>query len=389
MKKKIIILGSTGSVGKKTIKILRRDKEKFKIKLLSTNTNILTVIKQAKEFKVKNIIINDYNKFIEAKKKFKSLNINFYNSFFDFKKILKNEIIYYTMVSIVGLNGLHPTLELIKYSKNIAIVNKESLICAWSLINRQLKRYKTNFIPIDSEHFSILELIKNEKLNNIEKVFITASGGPFLNYSKKELSKVSVKQTLNHPTWKMGKKISIDSATMMNKVFEVIEAKNIFNINYKKISILIHPKSYIHSIIKFYNGQIKLLAHEADMKIPIHNSLYPSNVLKKIRTKKINLNLLNNLNLIFVSKKKFQVTKILDHMPKKNSLFETALVTINDYYVEKFLNKKINFSLLTKLIYKSSFDKDFTKYKSLYPKNIKIINNTIKDVRLKLELKGI
>jgi 1-deoxy-D-xylulose-5-phosphate reductoisomerase len=387
-KKKIIILGSTGSIGKKTINILKQNKKEFNIELLSTNKNISEVIKQAKIFNVKNIIINDYHKFKEAKNKFRNLKINFYNSFKDLKKILKKNFFFYSMVSIVGLNGLYPTLKLIKHSKNIAIVNKESLICAWDIIQKMLKKYKTNFIPIDSEHFSIFELIKNDKLNNIEKVFITASGGPFLNYSKKKLLNVSIKETLNHPNWKMGKKISIDSATMMNKVFEVIEAKNIFQIDYKKIFILIHPKSYIHAIIKFYNGQIKLLAHEADMKIPIHNSLFPNNK-KKIVTHDINLKLLNNLNLNYINKKKFPLTNILRNLPKKNSLFETALVTINDYYVEKFLNKTINFSLLVKLIYNNATNNEFAKYKLIYPKNIKDINKTIKEVSLKLDSKGI
>ena len=189
------------------------------------------------------------------------------------------------MVSIMGLDGLEPILKLIKYTQNIAIVNKEPLICGWDLIKKELKKYKTNFIPVDSEHFSIFELLKNSRNDVVEKIFITASGGPFLNFTKSRLSNVTIKDALNHPNWKMGKKISIDSATMMNKVFEVIEAKNIFNLDYNKISILIHPKSYIHAIIKFNNGQIKILAHEPNMKIPIHNSLYLKDVKKLILMK--------------------------------------------------------------------------------------------------------
>ncbi len=388
MKKKIIILGSTGSIGKKTIDIIKKDIKNFDVKLLSTNKNISEIIKQAKKFKVKNLIINDYRKFIESKKKYKNLNIKFYNSFSILDKILKKQKVFYSMVSLVGLDGLYPTLKLIKYSKNIAVVNKESLICGWNLINKELKKFKTNFIPIDSEHFSISKLINGQNLNSVEKIFITASGGPFLNYSKSKLSKVSINDALNHPNWKMGKKISIDSATMMNKVFEVIEAKNIFDVGYDKISILIHPKSYVHALIKFNNGQIEILAHEADMKIPIHNSLYFKNS-KKIKTKELNLNILNNLSLKKIDNIKFPTIKIINCLPKINSLYETALVTINDYFVLKFLENKINFKRLISLICKYSNHSHFTKFKKLPVKNIQDIYKTREYVSLKLDLLGI
>ena len=157
------------------------------------------------------------------------------------------------MISIIGIDGLNPSLQLIKYSKNIAIVNKESIICGWNLIRKKLKKFKTNFIPIDSEHFSIYSLIQKNNDDLIDKVFITASGGPFLNSSTKRLKNIQKQDALNHPNWKMGKKISIDSSTMMNKVFEVIEAKKLFNLKYKDILILTHPKSYVHAIVKFTN----------------------------------------------------------------------------------------------------------------------------------------
>ena len=388
MRKKVIILGSTGSIGKNTIEIIKKDKKNFDIKLLSTNKNITEVIKQAKEFSVKHIIISDYKKFVEAKKKYKKLNINFYSSFSILDKILNKQKIFYSMISLVGLDGLNPTLKLIKYTKNIAIVNKESLICGWNLIKNQLKKFNTNFIPIDSEHFSISELINNKSLKTIEKIYITASGGPFLDYSKSKLSKVSVNDALNHPNWKMGKKISIDSATMMNKVFEVIEAKNIFNIRYNKISILIHPKSYIHALIKFNNGQIKILAHEPDMKIPIHNSLYLQNP-KKIITNDLNLNILNNLSLQKIDYKKYPTINIIKFLPKINSLYETALVTINDYFVFKFLENKINFRKLISLICKYSNHIHFTRLKKIPAQNIKDIYKTREYVRYKLDILGI
>ena len=388
MRKKIVILGSTGSIGKNTLSVIRKDKINFQIKLLSTNGNVKKIIQQAKEFKVRNIIINDQKKFLIAKKRYNKLNIKIHNSFSILDKILGKHKIYYTMISIIGLDGLKPTLKLIEYSKNIAVVNKESLICGWSLIKKKLKKFKTNFIPIDSEHFSISEIIRYKKIDSIERIYITASGGPFLDYSNSKLLNVSVKEALKHPNWKMGKKISIDSATMMNKVFEVIEAKNIFNINYKKISILIHPKSYVHALIKFNNGQIKILAHDPDMIIPIHNSIY-KNISKKITTKNLNLNILNNLDFRKINHKKYPTTKILNSLPNINSLYETALVTINDYFVKKFLENKINFSTLIRSICRYSNHSNFTKLKKIPIKTINDIYKTREYVSLKLDILGI
>ena len=369
MKKKIVILGSTGSIGKNIIKIIKKDKKNFVIKLLSTNKNISEVIKQAKEFKVKNVIINDYSKFSETKKKYKRLNINFYNSFSVIDKLFKKKELFYSMISIIGIDGLNPSLQLIKYSKNIAIVNKESIICGWNLIRKKLKKFKTNFIPIDSEHFSIYSLIQKNNDDLIDKVFITASGGPFLNSSTKRLKNIQKKDALNHPNWKMGKKISIDSSTMMNKVFEVIEAKKLFNLKYKDILILTHPKSYVHAIVKFKNALIKILIHEPDMKIPIYNSLYPFSK-NKVKSQNLNLSILNNLELKKIDYKKFPLVKLLDNLSEKDSLYETILVVINDFFVLKYLNNKIKYHEMIRLIYKYSNYKEFLKFRKILPKKV-------------------
>ena len=383
MKKKIIILGSTGSIGKNTIKIIKKDKKNFDIKLLSTNKNISEIIKQAKEFKVKNIIISNHSKFVEVKKKYKNLNINFYNSFSVLDKLFKKKELFYSMISIVGVDGLKPSLQLIKYSKNIAIVNKESIICGWNLIRIQLNKFKTNFIPIDSEHFSIYSLIQKNSNDLIDKVFITASGGPFLNSSFKKLKNIKKNEALKHPNWKMGKKISIDSSTMMNKVFEVIEAKKLFNLKYKDILILTHPKSYVHAIVKFKNSLTKILIHEPDMKIPIYNSLYLTSRLK-LKTKKLDLKILNNLELKNVNYKKFPLVKILNQLVEKDSLYETILVTVNDYFVMKYLDDKISYNQMINQIYKYSKYKEFLKYRNLAPKNVQEIYKLRDYVSLKL-----
>ena len=383
MKKKIVILGSTGSIGKNTIKIIKKDKKNFDIKLLSTNKNISEVIKQAKEFNVKNVIINDYSRFVETKKKYKNLNINFFNSFSIIDKLFKKKELFYSMISIIGIEGLKPSLQLIRYSKNIAIVNKESIICGWNLIRKQLNKFKTNFIPIDSEHFSIYSLIQKNNNDLIDKVFITASGGPFLNSSSKQLRNIKKKNALKHPNWKMGKKISIDSSTMMNKVFEVIEAKKLFNLNYKNISILTHPKSYVHAIVKFKNALIKILIHEPDMKIPIYNSLYPLSK-NKLKSQNLNLSILNNLELKKIDYKKFPLVKLLDNLSEKDSLYETILVVINDFFVLKYLNDEIKYQEMIKLIYKYSNYKEFLKFRKKLPKNVTDIYRLRDYVSLKL-----
>ncbi len=371
MKKKIVILGSTGSVGVNTLKVIRNNKREFEILLLSTNKNVKKIIHQAKEFKVKNIIINDSIEFKKAQKKYKRLKIKFFNKFDSIKEILKKDKIYYSMISVSGLDGLKPSILLCKYSNNLAIVNKESIICGWNLIKNALDKNKCNFIPIDSEHYSIHSLLKGHQLNEIEKIYITASGGPFINIPKKKFDNIKLKDALSHPNWKMGKKITIDSSTLMNKVFEVIEARNIFNIDYKKILILTHPKSYVHAIVKFNNGLSKILLHEPDMKIPIYNSLNFTN--KKNRTLPLRFDTLNKLNFNEVDNKKFPLVNIIHKLPKKISLFETILITVNDHFVNKFLEKKISYKKLIFIIMKILNMKEFQKYKKIKPKNIEDI----------------
>ena len=380
MKKKIAILGSTGSIGKSLIDIIKKDKKNFDIILLTANKNYKELYKQSKLLNVKNLIITDSKGYNFLKNK--NTKINIYKDYNNLDKILKNKVDY-TMSSITGLDGLEPTLNIIKKTKTLAIANKESIICAWNLIKKKLIKYKTDFIPIDSEHFSIWSLIKNQKKENIDRIYITASGGPFINLPNKKFDKIKLSDALKHPNWRMGKKITIDSATLMNKVFEVIEAKNIFNITYKKISILTHPKSYVHAIVKFKNGLTKILAHDPDMKIPIHNSLY-NGEQNNLNLKPLNINILNQLNLTKVNLKKFPLVKILDNLPKYSSMYETVLITINDYLVFKFLAKEINFNKLIKSINKFSNLKEFQKYKKIKPKNVDDIYRLRKYVSSKM-----
>ena len=381
--KKIVILGSTGSIGISLINIIKKDKRKFKIELLTANKNYKKLIKQLKFFNVKNVIITDKKSFIITKEILKNKNINIYNDFNSLSKILKNKNIDYTMSAISGFDGLEPTLNIIKFTKIIAIANKESIICGWDLIKKQLNKFNTKFMPIDSEHFSIYALIDDIKSNNLEKVYITASGGPFRKYPLKFFKNITLKKALNHPNWSMGKKISIDSATMMNKVFEVIEAKKIFNLKYNQLEILIHPQSYLHAMVKFKNGLTKLLIHDTNMTIPIFNSLYPK-FENKIISNKLDIKKLNTLDLQEINQKRFPVISIIKNLNDTDSLFETVIVVANDCLVNLFIQKKIKFTDISNNLLKILNKKEFIKYKHIKPKNIDEINKLSNYVSLKI-----
>ena len=366
MKKKIGILGSTGSIGTTLLKLINKDE--FEIRFLSANKNYKKLLNQAKKFNVKNLIITDHENFNHAKIFNKDKTIKIYNNFDILSKILGKKLDY-VMSSIVGIDGLKPTFNVIKFTKKIAIANKESLICGWPLIHKELIKHKTKFIPVDSEHFTIWSEFKNLKNKDIKKIYLTASGGPLLKIDPKKINKIKMKTILKHPTWNMGKKISVDSATMMNKLYEVIEAKNIFNLNYNQISILIHPNSYAHSIIVYKNGIIKIILHDTTMKIPISNSLFENKKSIKF-SKVIDIDKMNNLNFQTIDRNKFPVLNLLRKIPHTFSLFETVLVSINDLVVNKYLNKEINFTDIYKLILKLVNLKQFKKFKKIHPKNI-------------------
>jgi 1-deoxy-D-xylulose-5-phosphate reductoisomerase len=387
MKKKIVILGSTGSIGKILLNIVKKNKNFFKVILLTANKDHKTLYAQAKKYNVKNLIITNDASYKILKNKCKKTNINVYNNFSILNKIFKRKVDY-TMNSIVGFAGLKPTLEIIKFTKQIAIANKESIICGWNLIKQKSILNKTKIIPIDSEHFSVWSSLNEFNINNrvnlnklIQNLIITASGGPFRNTPIKYFKNIKLNQAIKHPTWKMGKKISIDSATLVNKLFEVIEAQRLFDIDINKISIKIHSQSYIHSIIKFKDGLIKICAHEPNMSIPIANSLDKN--YNYINKSKINFKILNNLNFTDVDKKKFPVIKILQKYPNYCSLFDTALVSINDELVNLFLNKKISFNDIFKNLLKILNLRSIKRLKTIVPKNYNEINKINTFVRLK------
>ena len=381
MRRKIVILGSTGSIGKSTLDVIRKDKKNFEIMLLSANEDYKKLLKQVSEFSVKNILVYNDKIYDFLKKKLKNKKINILSKETNLTKKF-NKKIDYTMCSISGLDGLKPTLEAIEFSKTVGIANKESIICGWWLIERKLKKFKTKFIPIDSEHFSIWNLTRNLKNNDVEEIIITASGGPFLNLPTKNQTKVKPYDAAKHPNWKMGKKISIDSSNLMNKVFELMEAYRIFKFDLNKYKVLIHPQSYVHAIIKFKNGLVKMLLHDTDMKIPIFNSIYNEN-LNYIKSKNIDEKKLNKMNFFKVDKIKFPSLKLIKKITKKNTLYDTVITSANEELVSLFLQKKIKFREIVDNLDKILNLKEFKKYIKKTPTSLSKIYKVDRMVRLK------
>ncbi len=376
MKKKIAILGSTGSIGQSTLEVIKKNKNNFSIVLLSANNNYKKLIDQAKYFKAENVLIKNSRLYTKVKTALKKNKTKVYCGDTSINKIISSKLDY-SMSAIVGIAGLQPTIDITKISKVVAIANKETIICGWSILSKLIKKYKTKIVPVDSEHFSIMELTKNISNEEVEEIIITASGGPFLNKSLNKVKNVKAKDAIKHPNWKMGKKISIDSANLMNKVFEVIEAYKLFNFDKDKYKIMIHPQSYVHSIIRFRNGLIKMILYSADMKIPISNTLYPEKN-KFIKEKKINIKTLNKMNFQHVDAKKFPSVNFIHKCLNLGHSTPAIVNASNEVLVSLFLKGKIGFLDIAGTINKIFRDKEFKKYAKRKPnsvKEIKIIDN--------------
>ena len=370
MKKLLSVLGSTGSIGLTTLNIVDKKKNYFKPFIFSANKNYKLICKQITKYRPNYFVINDYKVFKKVKKKFKNINnIKILNNF-NFIKL--NKKIDVTITAIPGIQGLKPTILAIKLSKKVLIANKESIICGWDLIKKNIKKYKTKVIPIDSEHFSIFKLLQKVNQKDIKKIYITASGGPFLNFKLNNLKKIKPNQAIKHPKWKMGKKISIDSATLMNKVLEVIEAQKIFNISKNKIGVLIHPESLIHAFIEFKNGLTYFLYHETSMTVPIANAIFDCNIEIKKYLKKNKFNFEKNIkNMTFrkVDSKLFPSINLIKEINKYPS---TSIIVnaVNEILVDQFLRKNIEFLSIYRTIKTILNDRNYIKYAIRKPHNI-------------------
>ena len=370
MKKYVSILGSTGSVGLNTLSIIDKKKNYFKPFIFSANKNYKLISKQIKKYKPVYFLVNDNKTYLKVLNNFKISKVKIINTYDEIKSAPSRCL---TISAIPGIAGLIPILELTKYSDKILLANKEAIICGWNLIKKKAKLNKTKLIPVDSEHYSILQLIKNEKKNMIKKIYLTASGGPFLNFSFKKLKRVTPSEALNHPKWKMGKKISIDSATLMNKIFEVVEAKKIFNLPSDKLDIIIHPNSLVHAILELKNGLKKFIYHETSMKIPLANAIFNGGVDINYFYKKKKLNNFEDLIFKEVNKKNFPAIKLKDIINR----FDSAPIivnAVNEVLVEQFLAKNIRFLDINRIISSIMRDRNFKKYAVKKPQNINQIN---------------
>ena len=379
MKKSLAILGSTGSIGETTLKIISKKINFFTIHTLVANKNYNKICKQIKKYKPINFIINDTKIFLKIKKKFKYNKINITNDYKKFSKIKKK--IDITIAAIPGIAGLEPTILFTQISKKLLIANKEAIICGWNIIQKIAKQKKTKILSIDSEHFSINKLVENCKDSEIEKIYITASGGPFLKLPINKFKKITPYDAVKHPIWNMGKKISIDSATLMNKVLELIEAQKIFPFKLDKYEIIIHPESLVHAIVKFKNGLVKFLYHEPDMAIPIANAIFENNLIidNFLVTSKKNHNI-KNLNFLKADKKRFPILNII---PIINKYPSTPIIVnaCNEILIDSFLKRKISFRSISSYLFNVLKNKNYKKYAIKSANSLKSIYNIDKWAR--------
>ncbi|MBS1492475.1 MAG: 1-deoxy-D-xylulose-5-phosphate reductoisomerase [Bacteroidetes bacterium] len=342
----LAILGSTGSIGCNTLKVvknLNKNNYPVKVKYLSTNSQIDLLAEQVKEFSPDAVVISNENKAKEFKEKFSFNKLDVLSGTDGLNEISKRDDYDTLVCALVGFSGLAPVINAIKSKKKIALANKETLVVAGSIVNQLLKEYKTDLLPIDSEHSAILQCLIGEKDNAIEKIILTASGGPFRTKSYEEMQKATIEDALNHPNWKMGAKITIDSATMMNKGLEVIEAKWLFDIPYDKIKVVIHPQSIIHSMVEFEDSSIKAQMGIPDMKIPIQFALtYP----KRVKADFPKLDFRNYPSLTFEEPdfKKFDCLQIAFDVLNSGETYPVVMNAANEVAIDYFLKGKIGFT---------------------------------------------
>ncbi|MCH8004312.1 MAG: 1-deoxy-D-xylulose-5-phosphate reductoisomerase [Nanoarchaeota archaeon] len=363
--KKLSILGSTGSIGTQTLDIVKNNPDEFKIVGLTTNKNIELLKKQIIEFKPEAVGVMDNEKADLLKK---DVDINVYSGIDGIIKIATLNEVDTVVNSLVGSIGVKPTIEAIKNKKNIALANKETLVTAGSIVMEEVRKNNVSLMPIDSEHSAIFQCLNkeinndsniNNNLNNeiknneyndvVNKITITASGGPFKDYLKEQLENVTVKDALNHPTWNMGNKITIDSATLMNKGFEVIETHWLYGIDYEKIKVVIHPQSIIHSMVEFKDSSTLAQLSLPDMKLPIQYALiYPKRL--SLNIKKLNLTEIKNLSFEKPNFELFPCLKYAYDAGKIGGTIPCVLNAANEIVVYAFLDNKIKFLDIPKLI---------------------------------------
>lgn len=348
-KKHIAILGSTGSIGVQALSVISEKKDLFSVEVLTANNNSLLLIKQAKEFRPNSVVICNEKKYDEVNSALSCLGIKVYCGETSLVDIVDGENIDLVLTALVGYSGLRPTIKAIQSGKTIALANKESLVVAGGLITALCKEFGVSLYPVDSEHSAIFQCLVGEVNNPIEKIYLTASGGPFRGMSRKDLLTISKKQALKHPNWSMGAKITIDSASLMNKGLEVIEAKWLFDLRAEQIDVVVHPQSIIHSAVQFEDGSIKAQIGLPDMKLPIQYALgFP----KRIKNNFPRFSFLDYPSLTFEKPdlKTFKNLELAYYSMKKGGNSPCVLNAANEVVVEAFLKEKITFLKMSDVI---------------------------------------
>ncbi len=337
--KKVAIFGSTGSIGESTLNVIRENKDKFEVVTLVAGKNIEKLIEQIKEFQPKNVYIIDKENADRLKETFK--NINIYYGDVGMEEISQLVDFDISISALVGIAGLKPTYNMIKNGKTVALANKEVLVAGGELIMKTAKENNAKLLTVDSEHSAIMQCLNGEENNEIDKILLTASGGPF--FDKEITDKITVEEALNHPTWSMGKKVTIDSSTMMNKGFEVIEAKWLFNVEPSQIEVVVHRKSLVHSMVQFKDGTIMANIGPKSMQIPIAYALnFPNRLPNNIE--KLNLFEIVDLKFEKPDLNKFKCLQLAYEAIKRGHSFQVVLNAANEVLVDSFLNKKIKYT---------------------------------------------
>ena len=349
IKKNIAILGSTGSIGTQALEVISEQPDMFQVEVLTANKNSELLIKQAIKHKPNAVVIVDDNQYSYVNSKLKNLDIKVFSGNDALSQVVEMSSVDLVLTALVGYAGLKPTINAIKSKKDIALANKEVLVVAGEMITKMAKKNNVNILPVDSEHSAIFQCLTGEYMNPIEKIILTASGGPFRGFSKDALRKVSKKDALKHPNWEMGQKITIDSATMMNKGLEVIEAKWLFNLDAKQIEVVVHPESIIHSLVCFEDGSMKAQLGLPDMKCPIQYAFsYPKRL--KNNHKRFNFSDYPTLNFEKPDTSVFECLRLSYESMVIGGNAPCVLNAANEIAVQAFLDEKINFLKIPKIV---------------------------------------
>lgn len=341
-KKHIAILGSTGSIGVQALEVISEQSDFFEVEVLTANSNSVLLIQQALRHKPNAVVIADEAKFQEVNLALLSYDIKVYAGADALAQVVEMETIDMVLTALVGYAGLKPTINAIKAKKDVALANKETLVVAGGLITMLAKEYDVNILPVDSEHSALFQCLVGEVYNPIEKIYLTASGGPFRGMSRAQLTSVTRAQALKHPNWEMGAKITIDSASLMNKGLEVIEAKWLFGLKPEQIDVVVHPQSIIHSIVQFEDGSMKAQMGLPDMKLPIQYAMaYP----QRLKASFPRFNFLDYPNLTFEKPdiSAFKNLALAYDSMRKGGNSPCVLNAANEVVVDAFLNEEIGF----------------------------------------------